>query len=204
MSPTLVIDPVTTAVVTMELQRGVVGDLAGHPDLVAAAAPTLAVVERLCRVAREAGATVLHATMEFRPGGAGFTTNSPIQRASVRANAVLLEAGSPGAQLVAEIGAAPSDVIATRHTGMTPFTGTDLDDRLRSIGVETIVATGVSVNIGLLGLVMSAADLGYRVVVPRDAVAGIPGDYVDAVLAHTIGLLSTLSTSDAVIAALST
>jgi nicotinamidase-related amidase len=39
----------------------------------------------------------------------------------------------------------------------------------------------------------------YRVVVPRDAVAGIPSDYADAVIANTLSLLATLTTTDALI-----
>jgi nicotinamidase-related amidase len=197
----LQLDPTTTAVVTMELQRGVVGDLATHPDLVAAIAPALPWIASMCDAARGAGARVVHATVAFRPGAEGFTTNSPIQRASARANATLLAAGSPGVELVPEIGPSPDDVVAVRHTGMTPFTGTDLHDTLRRLGVETVVAAGVSVNIGVLGLVMSAADLGYRVVVPADAVAGVPDDYAAAVLAGTISLLATVTTTDEVIAA---
>jgi hypothetical protein len=37
----------------------------------------------------------------------------------------------------------------------------------------------------------------YRVVVPRDAVAGVPSDYADAVIANTLSLLATLTTADA-------
>lgn len=187
----------------MELQRGVVGDLSTHPDLVSAAAPILPVVRALCAAARAVGAHVVHATMEFRPGGEGFTTNSPLQRASARANSALLEAGAPGAELVAAIGADPADNISSRHNGMTPFTGTDLHQRLTDLGVDTVIATGVSLNIGVLGLVLSAADLGYRVVVPTDAVAGLPDTYAEAVLTHTIGLLATLTTAAEVTAALS-
>ncbi|CAO5177345.1 hypothetical protein FAIPA1_30286 [Frankia sp. AiPs1] len=51
---------------------------------------------------------------------------------------------------------------------------------LRNLGVTTIVATGVSVNIAIPNLVMDAVNRGYQVVVPRDAVAGIPADYADA------------------------
>ena len=201
MNRPLQLDPATTAVVTMELQRAVVGDLASHPDLVAAIAPRLPAVASVCRAARAAGAHVVHATVTFLPGGEGFTTNSPIQRASARANAELLAVGSPGAELVAEIEPSPEDVVAVRHTGMTPFNGTDLHATLQSLGVETVVATGVSVNIGVLGLVISAADLGYRVVVPRDAVAGLPEDYADAVLSGTIALLATVTSADDVEAA---
>jgi nicotinamidase-related amidase len=186
----------------MELQRGVVGDLATHAELVAGAAAILPGVAGACAAARSAGGHVVHATMAFRPGGEGFTTNSPIQAASLRANVDALAEGSPGVELVADLGAGPTDTVAVRHTGMTPFTGTDLHETLQSLGVDTVVATGVSINIGILGLVLSAADLGYRVVVPVDAVVGLPASYGDAVLQGTISLLARLCRVNDVIAAL--
>jgi nicotinamidase-related amidase len=84
---------------------------------------------------------------------------------------------------------------------MTPFTSTSLDQILRNLGVTTVVATGNSVNIGVLGLVMVAVDLGYQVVVVRDAVAGVPKAYADAVLDNTIALLATIVTTDELLAA---
>ncbi len=54
----------------------------------------------------------------------------------------------------------------------------------------------MSVNIGLTNLVMDAVNLGYQVVVPRDAVAGLPQDYADAVIDNTLALLATLTTTD--------
>jgi hypothetical protein len=34
------------------------------------------------------------------------------------------------------------------------------------------------------------------VVIPRDAVAGIPADYADAVIDNTLSLLATITTTD--------
>ena len=59
-----------------------------------------------------------------------------------------------------------------------------------------MVGVGVSVNIGLTNLVMDAVNLGYQVVVPRDAVAGLPKEYADAVIDNTLALLATLTTTD--------
>ena len=70
--------------------------------------------------------------------------------------------------------------------------GTSLDAVLRSMGVTTLVVMGVSVNVGVLGLVLSAVDLGYRVVVVRDAVAGVPAEYADSVLDLTISMLASV------------
>jgi nicotinamidase-related amidase len=48
---------------------------------------------------------------------------------------------------------------------------------------------------------MDAVNAGYQMVMPRDAVAGIPEDYADAVLDNTVALLATLTTTDQLIAA---
>ncbi len=77
--------------------------------------------------------------------------------------------------------------------------GTDLDAILRNLGVRTIVAVGVSLNVAIPNLVMDAVNAGYRVVLPRDAVAGIPTDYGTAIIDNTLALLSTVTTTDALI-----
>jgi nicotinamidase-related amidase len=102
-----------------------------------------------------------------------------------------LEVGSPAAQVVAELGPHASDIVSSRRHGVSPFTGTDLDSTLRNLGVGTIVATGVSLNLGVLGLAIEAVNLGYRVAVVTDAVAGVPRDYGRAVMANTVALLAT-------------
>ena len=64
-----------------------------------------------------------------------------------------------------------------------------------------IVAVGVSVNVAITNLVMDAVNAAYRVVVPRDAVAGIPADYADAVIDNTLSLLATITTTDGLLEA---
>jgi nicotinamidase-related amidase len=113
----------------------------------------------------------------------------------------LLE-GTEAVDLVPELGPEPGDLISARRHGVSPFTGTDLDATLRNLGVRTVVATGVSLNLGIVGLAIEAVNLGYQVVVATDAVAGIPADYADAVLRHTLGLVATLATTDEIARAL--
>ena len=74
--------------------------------------------------------------------------------------------------------------------------GTDLDAVLRNLEVSTIVVVGVSLNIAIPNVVMDAVNAGYRVVVPRDAVAGIPTEYGNAVIDNTLSLLATITTTD--------
>jgi nicotinamidase-related amidase len=109
--------------------------------------------------------------------------------------------GTAPTEVVRELGPEPSDLVCARLHGVSPFSGTSLDTWLRSAGVDTVIATGVSVNLGVLGLAIEACNLGYQVVVPRDTVAGIPQTYADAVLDNTFPLIATLTTTDDLLAA---
>lgn len=196
------VDPARTAVVTMELQRGVVGDLATLPELrdVVDASGLTHAAARLCRAARKAGARVVHCTAEFRPDGAGSARNCRLLALSLDLNGAKLVPGAAASELVAGLAGYPSDIVIPRCHGLTPFTSTALDQILRNCGISTVVAVGCSLNVGLVGMVLSAVDLGYQVVVPRDAVVGVPLEYGEAVIANTVALLATLGTVDEIIA----
>lgn len=193
-------DPAHTVVVTMELQRGVVGDLATMRSLAEEVATrgTLPAAGRLVAGARRAEARVVHCTAQFRPDRAGSPANAPLLAAAARRGGHLL-VGSPAAELVPELGLDPSDLVEARLHGISPFGGTSLDATLRSLGARTLVVAGVSVNLGVFGLVIEAVNHGYRVIVPTDAVAGVPFDYAQAVLRNGIALLATLTTVDEVL-----
>jgi biuret amidohydrolase len=200
------VGPAHTAVLTMELQRGVVGDGATFPALVEEVARTgmLATAGRVCAAARTAGARVVHCTAESRPDGAGSATNCKVLALAARARRQgnsPTEVGSAGTQLVPELGDDSRDIVVPRLHGLTPFTSTSLDQILRNLGVRTVIATGVSVNLGIFGMIMSAVDLGYQVVLVRDAIAGVPAEYADAVIENSLSLVSTIVTSDELLAA---
>ncbi len=194
--------PPTTAVLTMELQVGIVGKGALLPALrdecVASGATRNAAV--VCAAARRVGARVVHCTIEQRADGSGFALNSKISALAAKQHAAVgqwaTEIGTPGAELVPELGAQPGDLVMARLHGMSPFMSTSLDQVLRNMGVTTVVATGVSVNVGIFGLVVNAVDLGYQVIVVRDAVAGVPAEYAAAVIENSLSMLATIVTAD--------
>ncbi|MAG30353.1 MAG: isochorismatase [Deltaproteobacteria bacterium] len=194
------LDPCSTAVLTMELQRGVVGDLAAMPHLrdAVAAEDVLAHTALLLESARSAGARVVHCTAMFRSDRAGTPANTPFAAASLR-NPVALTIGSPEVEVVPELGREASDLESSRMHGMAPFIGTNLDPILRAEGIRTVVATGVSVNVGIFGLALEAANFGYRVVIATDCVTGLPADYATAVLNNSLALLATRLTSPEII-----
>lgn len=181
------------AVLTMELQRGVVGDRSSFPEL-AAAVDAGGVIEhtaRLLAAARRKGVPVVHCTAGFAADRAGSPANAPLITAMLRRAEHLLE-DTDAVELVPGLGDCSGDLVSHRRHGVAPFGGTDLHDQLRALGVDVVVATGVSLNLGIVGLCVEAVDLGYRVVVPRQAVAGVPDDYAGAVMEHTVALVATV------------
>ena len=185
--------PARTAVITSEVQNGVVGARSALPALAEVAGPMVEKLAELCGAARDAGVQVVHATAARRADGVGSNLNARLFR-GVRKSPVALLPGSEAVQVVPELGPEPSDLVLDRLHGLSPMAGTDLDPILRNLGVSTVVVTGVSVNIAVTNLVMDAVNLGYQVVLPRDAVCGLPESYADAVIDNTLALLATVTT----------
>lgn len=198
-APTLgeLVDPGRCAVVTQECQVGVIGARAVLPELAANAAPAITAIARLLGAARAAGVEVVHCLALRRPDGKGASTNARLFAASAKLGVDLLPGG--GGDLVPELGPEPGDLVLGRLHGIGPMAGTDLDAVLRNLGVSTIVGTGVSVNVAITNLAMDAVNHGYRFVLPRDAVAGVPQAYADAVIDNTLALLATVTTVDDII-----
>jgi nicotinamidase-related amidase len=188
--------PAHTALVLQEVQNGVVGSPSVLPALAEAAAAVdlVAHCAQLAHAARAAGVTVVHCTAETRDDGKGANRNARLFL-GVKNAPVKLSPGSDAVGVPAEIGVDPADIVLARYHGLGPMTGTQLDPILRNLGVTTIVGVGVSVNVGMTNLAFDAVNRGYQIVLPRDAVAGVPADYADAVLDNTLHLIATLTTT---------
>lgn len=187
--------PERTALITQELQGAVVGPNAGLAALAdEARREALPNIGRLLPVARAAGVAVVHCLVHRRPDGLGSNHNARLFTAGRRA--VRIDPGSAGASLLPEFGPQPSDLVLSRCHGLGPMGGTDLDAVLRNLGISTVVAVGVSLNVAIPNLVMDAVNAAYRVVVPRDAVAGVPAEYGAAIIDNTLSLLATITTTE--------
>jgi len=186
--------PAHTAIVTQECQGAVVGPNAGLAVLAdEARREAVPNIERLLPAARDAGVKVVHCLVQRRPDGLGGNHNAKIF--AIGRSGVDISPGSEGASLLPELGPEPTDVVLRRSHGIGPMGGTDLAT-LRNLGVSTIVAVGVSVNVAITNLVMDAVNAAYRVIVPRDAVAGIPAGYATSIIDNTLSLLATITTTD--------
>ena len=145
-------------------------------------------------MARSAGVRVVHCVVQRRPDGLGSNHNAKIF--AIGRGEVNILPGTPGAAVLPELGPEPTDLVLSRWHGVGPMGGTDLDAVLRNLGVSTIVVVGVSLNIAIPNVVMDAVNAAYRVVVPRDAVAGIPTEYGNAIIDNTLSLLATITSTD--------
>jgi len=188
------------ALITSECQNGVIGPGAALPQLAEAAATSVIPNgAKLCAAARAAGVPVLHCTAGRRPDGRGSNMNARLFMAMRKAPQPI-QLGADSTQVVAEFDVQPEDFVLSRMHGLSPMAGTDLDPILRNLDVKALVIAGVSVNVAIPNLVMDAINLGYQVVLPRDAVAGVPPSYAEQVLDNTLALLAEIVTTDDVLA----
>ena len=138
----------------------------------------LPVVERIAR-ARPDRTVFTRFIPAERPGEGEGTWRRYWERWS----SMTLEALPPGAvDLLPSLAALvpPAEVIDKR--AYSPWVGSGLHGRLRARGVDTLVITGVETDVCVLGAVLGAVDLGYRVVVPTDAVCSSSDRTHDALL----------------------
>lgn len=188
------VDPSHAAVVTNECQVGAIGDEALWPALREAAVPMVPVLARLLGDARAAGVPVVHLVAVRRPDMLAANRNAPLFDVSTRARSLV--DGTTSAELVPSLGPEPSDLVLRKTHGVASVRSTGLDNLLRNLGVSTVVLTGVSLNVAIPALSFELVNLGYRVVIPRDAVTGVPPSYGADVLRHTLSLVAELVAAD--------
>lgn len=193
LDPSFVV-PSKTAIVINEAQRGVVGDLTSLPAAAEAAQDAVGNIGRLVRLGRKAGVQVIHCVAKSRADGKGGNTNTIFAGRRKRdGEAVDVDAF---AEVVPQIGVEPEDFLIERIHGMTPMSDTEIDPILRNMGISTVIAAGGSLNVGVLGLIFEAMNKSYTVVVPRDAVWGVPKDYADLVLQNSVRMMARLTSVD--------
>ncbi len=190
------------AFVMTEIQPNVIGPKGPWPPLVEAAAKTnlVANAARIAAAGRAAGAPIFHCTADFLPGSFGRSSNGRLFN--------LGRSSGSDTPLVDPDGFSPfpetwedGDILMPRFNGLSCMHGTALDQVLRNEGITTIVLSGVSLAFGVLSTTIDCVDRGYQVIIPRDAAAGFPEAYAQAVLDNTLMMIANISTTDDVIAA---
>ena len=150
----------------------------------------------LLRGARMGGLPIVHVRIAFRPDYADLLANCDIFRnvaPSARCRKGSGSAFYEGLQPLA--GSAREFVV--KHTRISAFYGTPLEETLRVLGARRLVVAGVATHSVVEGTVRHAADIGFNVMVAEDACASADPAVHDASLASMRLIAQTGSVAEA-------
>lgn len=89
--------------------------------------------------------------------------------------------GTPGVEIVPELRPEPDDYVLVKRR-YSAFFATDLDLLLKGLGVDTLILAGAATDVCVRATAQDAHQLNYRVVVPRECVAGTSVEQHEAAL----------------------
>jgi nicotinamidase-related amidase len=182
----LTLSAVTTALILIDLQKGILG-MPTEPHSVAA---VLARGQQLARHFRAAGAPVVLINVAFSPDF-GDALKAPVDRPPQ-----IPPGGFPeGWTELADGLAQPSDLrITKRQWGA--FYGTELDLQLRRRGVTTVVIGGIATSIGVESTARAAHEHGYAVMLAEDATTDRSAEMHAFAFTHIFPLLGRVAKVD--------
>jgi nicotinamidase-related amidase len=159
----LKLDAGKTALVLIDLQNGIVGR-ATEPY---SAAEVMRKGKRLAEAFRTRGAAVVYVRVDM-----GNFLRLPVDEPVRAPNAAAPPAEA--SEIAEGAGLGGGDLLITkRHWGA--FAGTELEQKLRARGVETVVLGGISTNMGVESTARQGTGLGFAFVVVEDACASSMG-----------------------------
>ncbi|HEV2480120.1 MAG TPA: isochorismatase family protein [Puia sp.] len=211
-----------TALVVIDLQQGIVKMNTAHP-----AAAIVVQSARLVAAFRRAGLPIVVVNVvPFGAPSGKVRTQAPGMPKDEAAEAGRAEAGhapksegrgrpggegrqqSSGAReameaagfftIVSELGSRPEDIHITKKT-WNAFYDTDLEQRLRALGVTNIVLCGIATSIGVEGTARAAYERGFNVSFVEDAMTDMLASAHENSLNAIFPRLGELDTTDAVI-----
>jgi len=161
----ILIDKSTTALVVIDLQKGIVG----RPTVPYTTEAVVGNAAALAAACRENGMPVF--LVRVKP--------SPDWKDALRPKA---DAGWPShtpppdwAEIAPEVGPKPGDFTITKRQ-WGAFYGTDLDLQLRRRGIAAIVLCGIATEFGVESTARDAYERGYQQVFACDAMAGMSAE----------------------------
>ena len=187
-SVNLGVDTVRPAVLTIDVHRGHLDPSCATLPLPAeTSARVVAANERFLGAARAAGIPVVHVVTYYRE--VGEIANNPFWRAiadtaTTRGNIMRHNLdGMPGTELIPELYDPSYDRVVRTKKRYNCFLATDLDFTLRSLGVNTLLITGVNTNSCVLATTIAAQTMDYAAIVVTDCVDTVDGpDFHQAAL----------------------
>ena len=150
------LDPKKTAIILIDLQNAVVG----MNPVPHTAAQVVENSKKLAEAFRAKGAPVVYVRVDLND-----FLKLPADQPTNLGDKPLPAAAS---EIAASAGFKPGDILVTkRHWGA--FAGTDLEQQLKSRGIDTVVLTGISTNAGVESTARQGTGLGFAFVLVEDA-----------------------------------
>jgi nicotinamidase-related amidase len=188
--PALDLDPATTALIVIDLQRGIVARQASPHS-------AAEVVERCARLAdafRGKGMLVILVHVMFSEDERDRLT--PVADGAPPASP--LSAG--WSEIVPELGPKPGDIVAAKRQ-WGAFYGTALDLQLRRRGIRTLVYGGIATNFGVESTARDAYERGFEQVFVEDAMSGLSADAHQFAVTTIFPRIGRVRSTDDVLAA---
>jgi nicotinamidase-related amidase len=187
----LIIDPGTTALVLIDLQRGI----AAGQTTPNAAADVVARAARLAAACRKRGVLVVLVRVD---PGVGLSLFPRPQADQPRPPMTITPEWT---ELVPELGREASDVVVTKHQP-NAFYGTDLEIHLARRGIRTILLAGISTNVGVEATARAAHERGFEQIFIPDVMAARETDLHEHTVRRIFPTLGRVRSLDVVLASL--
>jgi nicotinamidase-related amidase len=189
----LTLDPKTTALVVIDLQRGILAlPMTPHDggDVVARSVA-------LGRALAAAGGVVVLVNVDYSARYA----DRPNQPADAPLNLPAEGLPEGWATLAPDVAALPAQVRVTKRQH-SAFFGTELDLQLRRRGITAVVICGLATNFGVEATARDAHALNYAVVIASDACSSTAPGLHDFAVTHILPRIARVRTSSEIVAAL--
>jgi gluconolactonase len=201
--PKLKLNPERTALLIQDLQNDVMiakGAFAdtGSPEH-ALEQNVVANVKRLANVFRRAHAPVIHVWYIVEKGAPGLKLNAPLFNGVKDTNALVR--GSWGAKPAAGLEPKRNDHVIEK-TRMSAWQGTNLENLLAGLGVDTVVVSGAWTNMSVEHTARTGADKGFNMLVPEDGCSTMNADWHNASINYALQNVSTVTDCKSIAAAL--
>ena len=198
------LDPAKTALVVIDLQYAFMDAAVGHA-VCPAALDIVPAVNRLAGALRRSGGGVFWVRMTHDERCAvDWSVNERIVTPAARDRRIAaLTAGSKGHSLWAGLDVKPEDEIVDKYrfSGFMPGTS-DLPDRLRARGFDTVLITGTVTNVCCESSARDAMMTNFRTIMVSDGNAAMSQEEHDASLTAFYNIFGDVMDTDMVVGAL--
>ncbi|MEX0730565.1 MAG: isochorismatase family cysteine hydrolase [Aquisalimonadaceae bacterium] len=149
-------------------------------------------ISQLVDEARKAGVLVVWVQANYAPEN----LPAPVlaKQKAMGASMVCCAPGTWGAELYGGLAPEHGEAVIEKHR-YSAFSGTPLDNMLRTRGIRTLVLTGVQTNVCIESTLRDGFSKGYYIVVPEDCVGSHTPELHRATLDNVRMLFGTVSTA---------